>query len=140
VAAADPAGRTALRTPMSALARRTSACVPSSPEAGFRNSWAPCSCSRGDPGFDPAAAGRLLAERASAVPRLRQRLVRLPLGAGRPVWLDDPGFDPTRHVRQVRCPPPGEEQALLDVAVAVACDPLPPDRPLWTAALCSRPC
>jgi diacylglycerol O-acyltransferase / wax synthase len=89
----------------------------------------------GEPGFDPTAAGLLIAERAAAVPRLRQRLVRLPPGAGRPIWLDDPGFDPARHVRLVRCPRPGDEEALLDVAVAVACEPLPPDRPLWAAVV-----
>ena len=85
------------------------------------------------PGFDPAAAGRLLAQRASTVPRFRQRLVRLPPGAGRPIWLDDPTFDAARHVGHTRCPEPGDERALLDVALAVACDPLPRDRPLWSA-------
>ena len=87
----------------------------------------------GGPAVDPQAAGRLLAERASTVPRLRQRLVRLPPGAGRPIWLDDPAFDHARHVRHVRCPQPADEQALLDLAVAIACRPLPPDRPLWSA-------
>jgi WS/DGAT/MGAT family acyltransferase len=87
----------------------------------------------GGPRFDPTAAGRLLAERASTVPRLRQRLVRLPPGAGRPIWLHDPAFDHARHVRHLRCPQPADERALLDVAVAVACQPLPPDRPLWSA-------
>lgn len=85
------------------------------------------------PGFDPAEAALLLADRAAAVPRLRQRLVRLPPGAGRPIWLDDPALDPDRHVRQVRCSPPGDEQALLDVAAELLCDPLPADRPLWAA-------
>ena len=89
----------------------------------------------GGPRLDPTTAGRLVAERASAVPRLRQRLVRLPPGAGSPIWLDDPDFDPARHVRTVRCPQPADEQALLDVAVAVACRPLPPDRPLWSAVV-----
>ena len=28
----------------------------------------------------------------------------------------------------MRCPPPGDEQALLDAAVSVACEPLPADR------------
>jgi WS/DGAT/MGAT family acyltransferase len=84
---------------------------------------------------DPARLGRVVAERAARVPRLRQRLVRAPLGAGRPLWIDDPDFEPARHVRYIRCPQPGDEQALLDVAAAVACDPLPADRPLWSAAL-----
>ena len=68
------------------------------------------------PTFDVESAQRVLAERIRAVPRLRQRLVRLPYGCGRPVWVDDPGFNATRHVRLRRCPPPGDEQTLLDVA------------------------
>lgn len=86
---------------------------------------------------DPAGLGRAVAERAARVPRLRQRLVRAPLGAGRPIWLDDPHFEPARHVRYTRCAQPGDERALLDVAVAVACQPLPADRPLWSAVLVS---
>jgi len=57
------------------------------------------------------------------VPRLRQRLVRVPPGCGRPVWIDDPGFDAARHVRILPCPDPGDEQALLDVAAAKAPSP-----------------
>lgn len=45
------------------------------------------------PAFDLAAAQRLLADRVRGVPRLRQRLVRVPPGCGRPVWVDDADFD-----------------------------------------------
>nr|BFE79282.1 hypothetical protein GCM10020093_018830 [Planobispora longispora] len=44
------------------------------------------------PDFDREAATRLLAERVRAIPRLRQRLVRVPPGCGRPVWADDAAF------------------------------------------------
>ncbi|MFI7705609.1 wax ester/triacylglycerol synthase domain-containing protein [Nonomuraea sp. NPDC049480] len=84
-------------------------------------------------GFDVDAAERLLVERARSIPRLRQRLRPVPPGCGRPVWLDDPGFDGRRHVRHMTCPPPGDEQALLDLAAAVVTRPLPPSRPLWSA-------
>ena len=87
------------------------------------------------PTFDVESAQRVLAERIRAVPRLRQRLVRLPYGCGRPVWVDDPGFDATRHVRLRRCPAPGDEQTLLDVAAAIISEPLPRSRPLWAAVL-----
>ncbi len=80
-----------------------------------------------------ASARLLLAERVSAVPRLRQRLYRAPPGCGRPYWADDPGFDPGAHVRQMRCPPPGDERALLDVAGSLISTPLPAGRPLWSA-------
>jgi diacylglycerol O-acyltransferase / wax synthase len=58
------------------------------------------------PGFNVAAAKRLLGERICAVPRLRQRLRRAPPGCGRPFWADDPAFDLRHHVRQRPCPPP----------------------------------
>jgi len=85
------------------------------------------------PAFDVESAQRVLAERIRAVPRLRQRLVRLPFGCGRPVWVDDPEFDAIRHIRLRRCPAPGDEQALLDVAAAIIGESLPRSRPLWAA-------
>jgi diacylglycerol O-acyltransferase len=85
--------------------------------------------------FDVESAQRVLAERIRAVPRLRQRLVRQPYGCGRPVWVDDPRFDVAHHVRCRRCPAPGDEQALLDVAADVISEPLPRSRPLWAAVL-----
>ncbi|KOV90118.1 wax ester/triacylglycerol synthase domain-containing protein [Nocardia sp. NRRL S-836] len=48
----------------------------------------------------------LLADRVRTVPRLRRRLVGTPFGGGHPVWVDDAGFDITRHVHRVVCPPP----------------------------------
>src|SRR6266536_4018540 len=77
------------------------------------------------PAFDLSVAQRLVAERVRAVPRLRQRLVRTPPGCGRPVWVDDPSFDISRHLRRTRCPPPGDERALLDLAADVITEPLP---------------
>ena len=71
------------------------------------------------PGFSVQEAQQLLGERVRDVPRLRQRLRRAPPGCGRPFWADDPAFDLRHHVRQLPCPPPGDERALLDVAAAV---------------------
>jgi diacylglycerol O-acyltransferase / wax synthase len=84
---------------------------------------------------DAAAAERVLTERVARIPRLRQRLARTPPGCGRPVWVDDLAFDMRRHLRRVRCRPPGDEAALVDTAVALVIEPLPRDRPLWRAAL-----
>ncbi|GII05452.1 putative diacyglycerol O-acyltransferase [Planobispora takensis] len=84
-------------------------------------------------GFDPAAAERLLAVRALGIPRLRQRLRPVPPGCGRPIWIHDPGFDARRHVTHVTCPAPGDERALLGVAVEAVTRPLPPSGPLWSA-------
>lgn len=56
-----------------------------------------------------------------------------PVNEGRPFWADDPAFDLRHHVRQLPCPPPGDQRALLDVAAAVTRELLPRSRPLWSA-------
>jgi diacylglycerol O-acyltransferase len=88
------------------------------------------------PGSTPDdALGGVLAERLGGVPRLRQRLVRVPPGGGRPVWVDDPGSTACFHVRSLACPPPGDEQALLDLAAELVGTRLPADRPRWEAVV-----
>jgi WS/DGAT/MGAT family acyltransferase len=44
-------------------------------------------------------------------------------------------MDPAQHVRHVPCPPPGDEQALLDLACGLVCEPLPRDRPGWSVTV-----
>ncbi|WP_433518765.1 wax ester/triacylglycerol synthase domain-containing protein [Nonomuraea sp. CA-143628] len=87
------------------------------------------------PRFDLKRARRLIAERVGAVPRLRQRLVPAPPGCGRPLWIDDPAFDIDHHLHVVACPPPGDDDALLDLAAAVIGLPLAPAKSLWSVTL-----
>ncbi len=87
------------------------------------------------PRVDAARAVSVLTARLPVVPRLRQRLVPVPFGCGRPIWVDDPAFDPTRHLHVISCPGPGGEQAVLDLAATMLVAPLPRDRALWVAAL-----
>ena len=74
-----------------------------------------------------------IADRITAVPRLRQRLVKVPWGCGRPLWVDDRNFRVINHFSAVRCPAPGGESAVLGVAAEMLVTRLPRDRPLWTA-------
>ena len=85
------------------------------------------------PRFSVSGARRMLGERIQAVPRLRQRLHRAPPGCGRPYWADDPAFDPGWHIRQLECPPPGDQRALLELAAAQISQAMPRSRPLWSA-------
>ncbi len=90
-----------------------------------------------EPGSEcnPAVLLRVIADRVTTIPRLRQRLVWPPAGCGRPVWIDDPGYNSAQHLREFRCPTPGDERALLDVLATVVTTPLPFTSPLWTAML-----
>jgi diacylglycerol O-acyltransferase len=78
---------------------------------------------------------QLVAERIRAVPRLRQRLIKVPFGSGRAVWVDDRNFDIDHHVWAVPCRSPGDERALLETALSVIMTPLPREHPLWSAIL-----
>jgi diacylglycerol O-acyltransferase / wax synthase len=56
--------------------------------------------------------------------RYRQRLAEVPLGVHEPVWVDDPDFDPARHLHAGA----GDVDELVDDVLSV---PLERDRPLW---------
>ena len=85
--------------------------------------------------LDPGLVLRTLARRITAVARLRRRLVPVPWGCGRPVWVDDRDFAVGNHVAVVPCPSPGDESAVLRIAADMLATRLRRDRPLWTATL-----
>ncbi len=89
----------------------------------------------GDQEPGPGGLRAVLATRVPGVARLRQHLVDVPLGCGRPVWVDDPAFDVDRHLTAAVCPPPGDERALLDLVASTVAEPLADDRPLWRVTL-----
>src|SRR4051794_27006358 len=70
-------------------------------------------------------------ERLHLVPRYRQRLAEVPLGQGRPKWVDDEHFDLRYHVRHTALPAPGTEYELQVLAGRVFSQQLRRDRPLW---------
>lgn len=84
---------------------------------------------------DPTAVRAVIADRIRTVLRLRQRFVPAPFGCGRPYWVDDLNFDISNHFRDIRCPDPGDETALLDVAADTVTRRLASSRPLWSATL-----
>jgi diacylglycerol O-acyltransferase len=69
--------------------------------------------------------------RMSLVPRYRQRLAFVPLGQGRPKWVDDPHLNLRYHVRYTALPSPGSEEQLKDLAGRVFAQQLDRDKPLW---------
>ncbi|MHB1809734.1 MAG: WS/DGAT/MGAT family O-acyltransferase [Solirubrobacteraceae bacterium] len=69
--------------------------------------------------------------RLHLVPRYRQRLAFVPLGQGRPIWIDDPRFNPYYHVRNVGLPAPADEESLERLAGRLFSQRLDRDKPLW---------
>jgi diacylglycerol O-acyltransferase / wax synthase len=86
-------------------------------------------------GLDLGSLRTVLQQRVAAVPRLRQRLEKVPLGCGRPVWVDDPGFNIDDHLRVSKQRSEIDDAGLLDIAADLVTKPLPEDRPLWAAVL-----
>jgi WS/DGAT/MGAT family acyltransferase len=72
-----------------------------------------------------------IVSRLHLVPRYRQRLAFVPLGQGRPVWVDDPHFNPSFHVRHTALPRPGGERELKRLAGRVFSQSLDRSKPLW---------
>jgi diacylglycerol O-acyltransferase / wax synthase len=69
--------------------------------------------------------------RLHLVPRYRQRLAYVPLGQGRPVWADDPHFNPYYHIRHTALPKPADDAALKRLAGRLFSQRLDRSKPLW---------
>jgi diacylglycerol O-acyltransferase len=76
--------------------------------------------------------------RLHLVPRYRQRLAHVPLQQGRPVWVDDPYFNPRYHIRHTALPKPADEQALKRLAGRLFSQRLDRSKPLWEIWLVDR--
>ncbi|GAA3634587.1 wax ester/triacylglycerol synthase family O-acyltransferase [Lentzea roselyniae] len=82
-------------------------------------------------GFDYDKLVDLIEQRLSLVPRYRQKVVHVPGRIARPVWIDDPDFDVTYHVRRSALPKPGNDTQLHDLVARLMSRPLDHSRPLW---------
>ena len=74
---------------------------------------------------------RTVEERLHLVPRYRQKLMWRPGNVGNPVWVDDPDFDLSFHIRRAALPSPGDDATLRDYTARVFARPLDLDKPLW---------
>jgi diacylglycerol O-acyltransferase len=90
-----------------------------------------------DPSTAPGGVWNLETVRAVLEPRLhlaaplRQRLVEVPLGLGRPYWVDDPHFDIEFHLRELALPAPGTREQLGEQVARIHARQLDRSRPLW---------
>src|SRR5438034_2608050 len=91
----------------------------------------------GPPFFDEAGqfriedAREIISSRLHLVPRFRKKLMTVPFGQGRPVWVDDHDFDLNYHVRLTALPKPGNEEQLKTLMSRLQATLLDRARPLW---------
>jgi diacylglycerol O-acyltransferase len=76
--------------------------------------------------------------RLHLVPRYRQKLATPPLVQGRPVWVDDPHFNGSYHVRHTALPAPGGRKELERLAGRIFSQQLDRSKPLWEIWLVDR--
>lgn len=69
--------------------------------------------------------------RLHRVPRMRHRIMEVPLRQGRPVWVDDATFDLDYHVRVTALARPGDSAQLSTLMGRLQSIPLDRRRPLW---------
>jgi diacylglycerol O-acyltransferase len=73
----------------------------------------------------------MISRRLQHVPRFRQKLAIIPLGLGRPVWVDDPHFNLEYHVRHTALPAPGTRAKLNRLVARIMSQQLDRAKPLW---------
>lgn len=82
-------------------------------------------------GFDHARLVELISQRIAMVPRYRQKVRIVPGRLANPVWVDDPDFDVSYHVRRSALPRPGSMAQLHDLVARLQSRQLDRSRPLW---------
>ncbi len=70
-------------------------------------------------------------QRLPQIPRYRQKVREVGFGLARPVWIDDPDFDITYHVRRSALPSPGSDSQLHELIARIGSRPMDRSRPLW---------
>lgn len=84
-----------------------------------------------EPGLSFSAVHAALLARLDRMPLARRRVQALPVGAGRPVWIDDTHFDLSYHLRHGALPGPGDQAQLGEYVSRLISRPLDRTRPLW---------
>ena len=73
----------------------------------------------------------MVSRKLALVPRYRQKVRFVPLGLGRPVWVEDPHFNLAYHLRHTALPAPGDHDKLRRTAARIFAQHLDRNKPLW---------
>lgn len=81
------------------------------------------------PSIDEITA--LIESKLPLLTKYRQKVRLIPGSWGHPVWVDDPHFNLSYHVRHSALPPPGDDQDLENLMGRLMSQELDRHRPLW---------
>ncbi len=73
----------------------------------------------------------IIRSRIHHIPKLRKRLMSIPMSVDYPYWVDDPDFDLDLHLHHVALPKPGGWKELRKMTSKRFSQPLDRSRPLW---------
>ncbi|MGJ8687238.1 MAG: wax ester/triacylglycerol synthase family O-acyltransferase, partial [Spongiibacteraceae bacterium] len=73
--------------------------------------------------------------RLPEVPKLRQKLLRVPFDLDEPYWIDDESFELEQHIRHFALPKPGDRRQLSILLARIHSDPMDLNRPPWDACV-----
>jgi diacylglycerol O-acyltransferase / wax synthase len=73
----------------------------------------------------------LIESKLPLLARYRQKVRFVPAGLGHPLWVDDPNFNLSYHVRHSALPSPGDEHDLENLMGRLMSQELDRQRPLW---------
>jgi WS/DGAT/MGAT family acyltransferase len=82
-------------------------------------------------GYSFARFREELEKRLHLLPPFRRCIVPVPLNLHHPVWIEDPRFDLSYHLRRIGAPPPAGPREMDEVIGEIASYPLDRSRPLW---------
>ncbi len=75
---------------------------------------------------------KIVHSRLHQLPKMRKRLVYVPMSIDYPYWVDDPNFDIDLHIDHIALPKPGNWKHLRAVASKIFSEPLDQSRSLWS--------
>ncbi len=84
----------------------------------------------GEP-LDLAAVLAVYGERLPRLPVFRHRIVKVPVGLDRPVWVDVPDLDVREHITGMRLPESGTDEQLAEVVSELHVPFIDLSRPPW---------
>ena len=75
---------------------------------------------------------KTLASKLHLLPKLRQRLLNVPMNLDYPYWVDDPNFEMDLHLHRLKLPEPSNWETLRDTTSNIFSGPFDLRRPLWS--------